>query len=100
MSADESIHELDGVPEGLLWLRLFEYAEAVAPEIHMTPSAWMHTQVDNWAAANRHVRKSRLSVVAVCPTCKRPPGAPAYDDQEGGSVCPDKCHLAANGGTE
>jgi hypothetical protein len=61
--SDESIHELDGVPEGLLWLRLFEYAEAIAPEIHMTPSAWMHTQVDNWAQAKRSAARDRLKVV-------------------------------------
>lgn len=55
-------HELEGVPEGLLWLRLFEYADEMARELEMTPTAWMHTQVDRWAQARRDDARTRLTV--------------------------------------
>lgn len=53
---------LDDVPEGMLWLRLFAYADEVAPELKTTPAAWMHTQVDHWASARRSSARDRLTI--------------------------------------
>lgn len=61
--ADCERDHIDDSPEGLLWIRLWEYADAVAAELDTPPSVWMHQQVENYAKARRQARWDSLKVV-------------------------------------